>query len=146
MRDGLTEKQLAFVEAYLGKAQGNGTKAAQMAGYSPQNYTAAAVAAHRLLLNPKVREALDVRADAPNDELVAGRNERLAFLSAILRDETEETRDRIRACELLCKAGGDFVERHEHRFADIRAADTADLLRQLPEALAVLGLTPEQMQ
>lgn len=55
----LTFKQRLFVEHYLGDAKGNGTKAAQMAGYGAPNV--AAVAASRLLRNAKIAALVENR-------------------------------------------------------------------------------------
>jgi phage terminase small subunit len=45
---------------------------------------------------------------------IAGRDERQAFWSEIMRDKNVSTRDRLRASELLGKSGGDFVVHLEH--------------------------------
>lgn len=52
--DGLTEKQIRFVEAYL--IDPNGTKAAIEAGYSEAT---AGKQAYQLLEHPRIREAID---------------------------------------------------------------------------------------
>lgn len=57
--DGLTHKQRLFVRFYVGEAAGNGTKAAQMAGYRDDNRLALAVTASRLLTNANVQRALE---------------------------------------------------------------------------------------
>ncbi len=54
----LTKKQQRFVEYYVGEANGNGTKAARLAGYSGDE-VATAVAASRLKRDPKIKEAID---------------------------------------------------------------------------------------
>jgi len=58
----LSYKQRLFVEYYLGVANGNGTKAAQLAGYGAPNV--AAVAAHRLLKNAKIATFISERISA----------------------------------------------------------------------------------
>lgn len=55
----LTLKQEKFVEYYV--RLGIGVKAAQKAGYSPDNYGAAAVTAHHLLKDPKIKKAIKER-------------------------------------------------------------------------------------
>ena len=64
----LTYRQRLFVDAYLGKAGGNATKAAISAGYSDP-----AVAGHRLLRNAKIRAAVDgqLKAAMSADEVLA---------------------------------------------------------------------------
>lgn len=56
--DGLTTKQRLFVEALIGPAAGNATKAAQMAGYRDDNYTVLASTACENLKKPNVQEAI----------------------------------------------------------------------------------------
>jgi hypothetical protein len=54
----LTIRQRSFVEALVGPAGGNATKAAEMAGYAPENRIALQVTASRLLSNAMVQEAI----------------------------------------------------------------------------------------
>jgi len=56
--DGLTTKQRLFVEAYIGPAGGNATRAAEMAGYSAENRLALAVTGSENLRKPNVQQAL----------------------------------------------------------------------------------------
>jgi phage terminase small subunit len=56
--DGLTVRQRAFVEALVGPAGGNATKAAAMAGYNDNNRDALRVTASNLLNSPNVAEAI----------------------------------------------------------------------------------------
>lgn len=56
--DGLTIRSRAFVEALVGPAGGNATKAAQMAGYRDDNLLSLQVTASRLLSNAMVGEAI----------------------------------------------------------------------------------------
>lgn len=58
--DGLTNRQAAFVEAYLGPAHLNATAAARIAGYSGDDSTLA-VSGHRLLMNAKVQSRVRAR-------------------------------------------------------------------------------------
>ena len=55
----LTEKQRAFVAAYIGEARGNATQAARLAGYSGGD-AACAVMGSELLRHPKVTQAIEV--------------------------------------------------------------------------------------
>ena len=55
----LTPRERVFCEQYL--AEHNGTQAAQVAGYSPDNAAAAAVTASRLLRRAKIAAYLRVR-------------------------------------------------------------------------------------
>jgi phage terminase small subunit len=56
--DGLTVRQRAFVEALVGPAGGNATKAAEMAGYAAENRLTLAATASENLRKPYVQEAL----------------------------------------------------------------------------------------
>lgn len=57
-KDGLTIRQRRFVDALVGPAGGNATKAAQMAGYRDDNYRSLQVTASQTLSKPMVQEAL----------------------------------------------------------------------------------------
>lgn len=109
----LTERERRFIEAYMGKAAGNGTKAAILAGYSPKT---AAQQAHENLRKPKIAAAVQQRVAADPD--VANRERRQRFWTAVMDDVTVSWRDRLRASELLGRTQGDLAERHqvEHRF------------------------------
>lgn len=58
MEEKLNPKQKKFIEMYLGEAHFNGTKAAELAGYSGSKNTLG-VTAYDLLRNPKIKEELD---------------------------------------------------------------------------------------
>lgn len=79
---GLTVKQRLFVEAYTGPAQGNATEAARIAGYKGNDVTLAVVGSENLR-KPQVCDA--IQKAAPKVEPVADREERMAWLSAIVR-------------------------------------------------------------
>lgn len=104
----LTEKERRFVEAYMGKAIGNASEAARLAGYSSPGELG-----HRLLKKVEIQAAIDKRQES--DPLIATREERQRFWTAILRGEMAEagfdTKDRLKASELLGKASGDYLER-----------------------------------
>lgn len=69
----------------------------------------AAVEAAQAESAAKVREAVDASADAT----IADALERRRFWTSMMRDPEYEPKDRLKASELLAKAGGDFVERRE---------------------------------
>ena len=102
----LTPKQSAFIDAYTG----NATEAARMAGYSQAT---AYSQGQRLLKNPDVAAAIRAREAERTSETIANREARLKFWTSVMYDETQSTRDRLRASELLAKAEGDFLERVE---------------------------------
>ena len=137
--NGLTELQAKLVDLYDGDVKST----AELAGCSPQY-------AHRLLTGGEsgcVTRALKARLEKERLEgLVADRIERMAFWTTIMRGAvTEETKDRLKASELLGKAFMDFVDKHiveskvdatvsatirgiDERVAQIKAATELDWL------------------
>ncbi len=101
---GLTRKQMAFVAAF----HGNAAEAARAAGYSAK--TAKAIGSE-LLTKPDIADAIREREQERTDSMIATREERQQFWTAILRDPETELRDRLRASELLGRSEGDFLER-----------------------------------
>lgn len=113
-----------FVAAFTGEAEGDAKKAAQLAGYKD-----AGMAGMRLMREPGVQQAIErVRAATEKAPGVMGREERFAWWSSIIRGEpiaqlingvevsvVAPLSERRRCSELLGKAQGDFVERHEHK-------------------------------
>lgn len=125
--DGLTEKQRRFVEAYCGLALGNATEAARLAGYKGSDGTLG-VTAHETLKNPKVRRAIEEASAQVRSQAIADRRERMEWLTSVMRgtikapkylmsgecvDAEPDWRERVKACELLGKMSGDFLEKHE---------------------------------
>jgi hypothetical protein len=102
--DELSLFELRFVEAYMGEAGGVGSRAVELAGGTSNPRSAAAIACE-ILKRPRVKEALRERGE--NDPLVAGRLERLRFLTKIMRGEVEE----VRSVVVLRKAGQQVIER-----------------------------------
>ena len=100
----LTTKQKAFVAAF----HGNAAEAARAAGYSAK--TAKAIGSE-LLTKPDIKEAIQERERERTDSMIATREERQSFWTAILRDPETELRDRLRASELLGRSEGDFLEK-----------------------------------
>ena len=123
----LSERERAFCEHYVGDAAGNGTKAARLAGYAG-DATTLSVAAYRLLRKDRVRKVLSAFQEL--DERVAGRVERLQFLTRVVRGEETEKRperdsegnvsmvdcppalrDRLAAQEALSKLAGEQISK-----------------------------------
>ena len=108
----LTEKERRFVEAFMGEAAGNATLAHKLAGYNGTDGTHRAEAS-KLLAKPNIAAAVLERQQG--DPLIATREERQRFWTAILRGDMAEdgfdTKDRLKASELLGKASGDYLER-----------------------------------
>jgi hypothetical protein len=108
----LTERERRFVEAYMGAAAGNATKAAHLAGYAKNT---AEKQASRLLGKVGIREAIDARASS--DPAVWTREQRQRFWTAIASGAGNyalaSLRDRLKASELLGRSHADFVDRHQ---------------------------------
>ena len=138
----LTEKQRKFVEAYLGEANGNGTKAAEIAGYSGDTKTLGIRAVKNLrVLN--IRKAIDERTK--DDGSIATREERQAFLTKVMRTEHGKMPERLKATELLCKMHGDFIERHKIDMTvgrKERKAEIEDFLTQLSTRAQAAAIGP----
>ena len=100
----LTVRQQRFVSAY----SGNATRAAIEAGYG-EKWAASNI--DKLLKNTEIQAAIQNREKERTDSMIATREERQQFWTAIMRDEEVDLRDRLRATELLGKSEGDFLER-----------------------------------
>ena len=124
MEDKLTPNQQVFINEYL--IDLNATRAYKAAYPNVKKETAAASAASRLLKDVKVKAEIDKRLQKIEEESVADLKEVLKYLTAVLRNETEEeiimtrgvgegvsviervmkkisAKDRLKAAELLLK-------------------------------------------
>lgn len=102
----MTAKQERFVAAY----DGNATAAAIAAGYSPK--TARCIGQENLT-KPDIQEAIKEREAGRLGALIATREERQKFWTAVMGDEGQPMKERLRASELLGRSEGDFLERVE---------------------------------
>lgn len=103
-----TTKQQRFIDCYAGDIK----EAADKAGLS-YDY------ARRLVTKSHILEAIRNRQDTevrPKD--IANRQERQSFWTKIMRDGGEDTRDRLKASDLLGKSEADFTENLSHRFPE----------------------------
>lgn len=98
-------KRKLFCQYYAGECAGNGEKAAILAGY---NKHSARSTAYKLLQNAEINAYLTKLSEEIKAENVASIEEIQSFWTGILRDETEPTKNRIRASELLAKCKGMF--------------------------------------
>jgi hypothetical protein len=109
----LSAKERQFVEFYLGRFHGNATRAAYAAGYGTK-LSSAAVQAHRLLRNVKIREALEARIAASPE--VADVKECQEFFTSVMKGRgqfaTTKESDRLKAGELLVRTQGGFTDKH----------------------------------
>lgn len=103
----LTDKQRAFIEAYLGHF--NATQAARDAGYQVSNDATFRTIGSENLAKPNIRKEIDKALS----ERAMLATEVLHHLAVIARGPTEG-QHRLKALELLGKAHGIFKEKHEH--------------------------------
>lgn len=93
---------------YLGKCAGNIKKSAIEAGYS-ENY--ANKQAYKLLARDDVKKYMEYVQHMNSVELeIMTAKEVQKFWSDIIQSNSERTRDRLRASELLAKVQGQFRE------------------------------------
>ncbi len=102
----LTAKQQVFVMEYLNDF--NATRAAQAAGYSQR--TAYSIG-QRLLKNVEISQAINSAMTERKNQLIATREQRQQFWTAVMTDTEQDMRSRLRASELLAKSEGDFLEK-----------------------------------
>jgi phage terminase small subunit len=116
----LNDRQRLFVKYYI--ATLNATEAYKRAGYTHKNDNVAGVEGHKLLKNPKIREAVekgvekkmskaDISAERILDELAS-----IAFLTPEQLDTLKSIKggEKMRALELLGKYHTLFTDRIEN--------------------------------
>lgn len=112
----LTPKQQAFVDAFRGKAKGNGTQAARLAGYSGTD-AALAVAASRLIRDPKIAAAIKAgtqqKRAGERRAAIADVNRCHEILTRIAEGKKTKDADRIQAVDKLLKSQGAYIEKRE---------------------------------
>jgi hypothetical protein len=105
----LTEKQRRFVEAFLGPAQGNGTKAAGMAGVPRKS---CATMAWRWLRKVEVQRALVARVERKEAVGAVTAAEREQAMADLFRDKTIDLKDRLRVLDMLNRCAGAYSMTH----------------------------------
>lgn len=141
--DNLSEREYRFVQAYIGEAQGNATEAARIAGYADARHrgkkslsqSALAKAGSRLLDRQFVRDAIAKARFELSAGSIATAKERQEFLTAIIRDDYGDTKDRLKACEILGRMQGDFVERR-----------ITENITRMPDGRKVSELSDEELR
>lgn len=94
----MTPKQQAFCDYYI--ASGNATEAAIKAGYSEK--TARFVGSENLT-KPYIKSYIDEHMQKAHTSRIATAEEILEYLSSVVRNTAEQTRERTKAAELLGK-------------------------------------------
>lgn len=125
----MNERQKRFCEYYARSP--NATEAALEAGYSQR--TARSIG-QRLLTFVDIQEYLkELQAEAEG-ERIASMDEVKRFWTQTMRDDTEPVKNRLRASELLAKAGGVFLQKVEVS-AEIEAEieEQNDVIIYLPD-------------
>jgi len=147
-KTGLTKKQEAFVQAYIGKGHGDVTRSAEIAGYEANSKESFMTVGRDLLRKPHVVAEIKRLRDERVRADTLTRVERLKHLTDIVLNPNAKDADRIRAIEVLCKMEGDFIERRlvesktEVSFADRRRA--MRVLLGDEEAIAAARLLAER--
>jgi len=124
----MTEKQKAWVDYY--KQGHTATEAARMAGYRASSaYSFQSIGSENLRkLAGHIRDR-DAVLESPR---IAGMEEINAFWTGIMRDESQDPRDRLKASELRAKAAGMFTDRVQVSGSVDAGLEKLDsLLRQL---------------
>lgn len=132
---GLTLKEHAFVHAFCGEAQGNGTQAARLAGYKGTEGTLRN-AAHKILQRPHVAKAIATFAAKAEAKGISSAVERQALLDDIVWGRVMDvvtTKDgpieapasltvRLAANRDLARMRCEMSEKHEveHKGAEVR--------------------------
>ncbi|MDF9393005.1 terminase small subunit [Methylococcus capsulatus] len=102
----LNRRQTAFAEHYA--KSGNATEAARAAGYSERS---ANRIGPKLLSDVGIAAYVEELAEKLRSKRIADVVELREFWTGIMRNPAEETRDRIKAAELLAKSLGLFLEK-----------------------------------
>jgi phage terminase small subunit len=127
----LTTKQQRFVDVY----DGNATKAARKAGYKGNDVTLATIGKENIRKH-QIKAAIRSREKRRNKPLIATREERQEFWTAIMDDETKKDSDRLKASELLGRSEADFVDKAQLQVGPViglkQALDAAEGTGKIP--------------
>lgn len=107
---GLTINQKKFCDEYL--KSGNATRSYQKAGYKVNDNVASANAT-RLLGNASVKEYIEKQQAKVQNKNILTIAEIQEDLTQIAKMETERTKDRLKAYELLTRMQGGFLDKSE---------------------------------
>ena len=115
--DKLTPKQQRWIDEYI-KCD-DYTTASRNAGYTGSDTTLKNMGYQNSI---KFKELLDARrleiSEKINNKNIAELEDIFEFWTKTFKDTREDTRDRIKASELLAKAKGGFIEKKEVKIVD----------------------------
>ena len=114
----MTHRQELFIQEYLNSL--NATQSAIRAGYSPK--TAYSIG-QRLLKNVEVLHAINTAMNERKSMLIATREQRQEFWTAVMLDTDTAMKDRLKASELLGKSEGDFTDKVQANISGMTLAD-----------------------
>lgn len=98
----LTLKQSKFCDAYIGKAQGNATEAARIAGYKGSPETLRVIASENLT-KPNITHEIKRLTDEASKRGALGSSQEVLERIWQIANGSGEDRDRLKALELLGK-------------------------------------------
>ncbi len=102
----MTDNQKRFCDEYL--IDRNGTRAYKAAYPNIKNDRVAASNANRMLRNADIRKYIDEQLAAVKTENIADAQEVMSYITSVMRNKHEETKNRIKAAELMGKRYGLF--------------------------------------
>lgn len=107
--DNMKYRQKKAAEYFVGEAAGNMEKAAVMAGYSKRY---ARGNAYKIFEIPEVKAYIEKlnKSVQDYDKSIADTAEIKSFWSRVMKDDNEQMKNRLRASELLAKAGDMFSD------------------------------------
>lgn len=120
----MNERHKRFAEFYASCA--NATEAAKGAGYSEKT---AGSQGQRLLKNVEISNYIADLQKQAQSERIADVEQVREFWSRIMRDPNEKTANRLKASEMLAKAGGLFLAENERN----GGRDDLDVIIYLPQ-------------
>ena len=118
----MNERQKAFAEYFA--ASGNGAEAARRAGYSSKT---ARSQGQRLLTNADIQEYIEELQERYSSDRLSDVERARRHWIRTMEDPNEKPSIRLRASELLAKAGGAFINRIE-----VKGTDEEDVVIYLP--------------
>lgn len=120
----MNERHKRFAEFYASCA--NATEAAKKAGYSDKT---AGSQGQRLLKKVEIANYIADLQEQAQSERIANVEQVREFWSRIMRDPKEKTANRLKASEMLAKAGGLFLAENERN----GGRDDCDVIIYLPQ-------------